>query len=161
MFAWLRRRWQLVGSSPAAVKKLDHRLFAGRVTAAFDYLVDRYGFERQPLQIIAYDRFVTFEKPGVKVIVQQELGSAPYVTLAAPKSIAPGLRREFGLHELEQEMEKLGRYQRTVASPATVEESLSLLASTLERVGVDVLYGDFSVLFARLRRHVAAIGKSR
>ncbi|HEX6642060.1 MAG TPA: hypothetical protein VF215_13155 [Thermoanaerobaculia bacterium] len=101
-----------------------------------------------------------FEKPAAKVIVQQELGSAPWVTLVAPQSIAPGLRREFGLHELTQELENHRLFERTAAVPGNLRESLELLAKTLERTGTDALTGDFSILFGRLRRHVDAVGKS-
>jgi hypothetical protein len=67
------------------------------------------------------------------------------------------LRRDFGLHELEQEMEKLGRYKRLPAAPVNLHESVRSLAETLKQIGNDVLNGDFGVLLARLRHHVEAV----
>jgi hypothetical protein len=74
------------------------------------------------------------------------------VQLEAPVSPIPNGRRSFGMHELEQELERVGRY-RTVAGSDTVE----CLAEVLEQIGSDVLNGDFSVLFERSRRHVDAV----
>jgi hypothetical protein len=160
MFEWIRRilrRANLVG---AHAQTVDHQVFEAAVASAFRYLADDYGYTRRPLQVIAYERWVEFDRSDAKVRVQQEMGSGPWVTLTAPNSIARGLRREFGLHELEQEMARAGKYVRASASPANIQESLDVLASTLKQVGTEVLNGDFSVLFARLQRHVDAVGKS-
>lgn len=135
-------------------------MFEAAVASAFSYLTDHYGYTRRPLRVIAYERFVEFNKPAATVIVQQEIGGAPWVTLVALKSVVPGLRSEFGLHELEQEMEKLGRYAPTPVSPANIQESVNVLASTLEQIGSEVLNGNFSVLFTRQQRHVDAVGKN-
>ena len=132
--------------------------FEAAVTSAFQYLVEVYGFTRRPLRVTAYERFIEFEKAAVKVVVQQEMGAGAMVSLVAPTSNVPEGRREFGLHELKQEMKRLGVFDSTLTGPA--DESIAGLARTLEHIGPDVLNGDFSVLFARLRRHTAAVGKS-
>lgn len=128
------------------------------MTCAFQFLVEAYGFTRRPLRVIAYERFVEFEKTTAKVVVQQAIGTTATVSLIAPASIDAGGRREFGLHELKQEMKKRGLFEGTL--PDSAEESIAGLARTLEHIGPAVLNGDFSVLFARSRRHIAAIGKS-
>jgi hypothetical protein len=160
MFEWLLGMWHALRRGRIAVPSADHRAFEAAVTSAFKYLSIDYGYIRQPLRVIAYERSVEFNRAGARVIVQQEIGAAPWVTLLAPKPIARGLRREFGLRELEQEMEKRGTYARTSASPATIQESVDLLATTLAQIGNEVLNGDFSILFERLQRHVDAVGKN-
>jgi hypothetical protein len=137
---------------------VDHLKFESEVAAAFQYLVDVYGFKRRLIQVIAYERFVEFEKPSAKVIVHQELGGAPAVSLVAPNSIRRGARREFGLHELEQELKRLGLLHGTASSHTN--ENVQDLARTLQQIGPDVLSGDFSVLFTRLQRHVDAVERT-
>jgi hypothetical protein len=138
----------------------DHHAFDAAVSSAFRYLVDSHGFTRHPMQLLGRERVVEYEKPNVTVRVQQEIGSAPDVTLLAPKSIAPGLRRHFGLHELEQEMEKTNRYKPVPVAPVSLQDSVNALAIRLSLIGSDVLAGDFALLFARLQRHVDAAGLS-
>jgi hypothetical protein len=139
----------------------DSQRFERAVTTAFRFLVDEYGFTHGPLRDEAIERWVRYEKEGTEVVVQQELGSGLFVTLYAPAVEVPGWGRTFGLHELEQEMQRLGHYQPVPAAPATVEESAAILAGILRKIGKDVLNGDFSLLFARQRRHRAAMGKGR
>ena len=138
----------------------DHETFERAVDEAFGFLVIRYEFSRKPLRVIAYERSIEFEKDVAKVIVQQEMGGPPWVTLEAPVSVAPGLRRGFGLHELEQEMQRLGRYQQKPFSPRTLQEALLDLSEILKTIGAEVVAGNFNILFQRQLRHLDAIEKS-
>jgi hypothetical protein len=153
MFQWVRRLLQPTRFSSVPAHTADHQAFEAAVASSFRYLTEDYGYTRRPLQLAAYERRVEFDKSDAKVLVEQEIGSEPWVTLAAPKSIARGFRREFGLHELELEMAKLGKYVPTPTYPANIQESLDALAPRLKRVGI-------SFLFARWQRHVRALGKS-
>jgi hypothetical protein len=131
---------------------IGDKAFEAAVAAAFSFLVTRYDFTRRPLRVIAYERYVAFEKPGVKVTVVEELWNMSWVQLETTVSPIPNGRRSFGMGELEQELERIGRY-RPVAGSDTVE----CLAEVLEQIGSDILNGDFSVLFERSRRHVEAV----
>lgn len=128
---------------------------------AFSFLEEQHGFRRSGTDEVGYGRWITYEKPAVKIRVQHELGSAPWVSLETPDPLEPGLRREFDLHELEQEMSKRGLYQKRVTAPASIAESLNELAATLQAIGADVLNGNFEILLDRRRRHVEAVRRNR
>lgn len=110
---------------------------------------------------IAHEQWITYVKPSVTVRVHRELGSGPFVTLVAPTPIERDQRCEFGLHELEQEKEKLGRYSRKPSAPSSQQESLAELAVALRGAGEDVLNGDFTILFDRHQRHLEAVSRNR
>jgi hypothetical protein len=88
---------------------IDHKAFEAAVAAAFSFLVTRYGFTRRRIRVIAYERYVVFEKPGVKVTVAEELWNMRCVQLEAPVSPIPNGRRSFAMHELRN---AIGQYVR-------------------------------------------------
>ena len=135
--------------------------FTRHVSEAFAFLEHEYGFSRVGDHGQSYAHWVEYQKAGVKVVIHYEPGSPPWVALEAPASLEPGLRRDFGLHELEQEQSRKGDYHRRPSAPATLEESVVELAAILRRVGDQVLKGDFGMLFDRQRRHVEAVRRNR
>ena len=151
MFQWLLR---LLNRN---VRRDDYFVLA--VRRAFAFLVSEYGFLETNARLESRVACVEYEKVGVKVIVDRELGSAVQVTLQSPMAIEPGLRREFGLHELEQEMKRAGQHTlRPIAQ--NLEEEVRASATVLRELGTEVLNGDFGVLLERQRRHLAAVRRA-
>lgn len=136
------------------------RQFERSVSTAFQFLETDYGFTRRPMEVIVYEAHVDYVSAALQVSIHRESSQAPWITLKSKNAPSWATRREFGFHELEQEMEQAGRYQRRPSAPATIDESVTLLAARLRECGDDVLRGDFSILFDRLQRHQKASGVS-
>ena len=118
--------------------------FEQEVDRAFGFLQE-LGFSRETTD---YSRefSVSFMKSPVAVYVIYELGTTPYVILedrSVQEKRGSGHRRQFGLHELVQELAGLD---------APLPETVEAQAATLRRLGTSVLGGDFAVLHARQRR---------
>ena len=153
----LLRRWlRLFARKPTASRE-----FAAAVPFAFAFLENEYGFVRSPKRSISYETWFEYAKPGVTVVIGFEVGTSPHVALEASASPEPGLRREFGMHELEQEMIKWRGYHRRPSAPSSIAEAVTELANTLRSIGGEVLNGDFTILFDRQRRLVAAVRRNR
>jgi len=137
--------------------------------ATFESAVDRHflflieaGFVRSPAQSIGAEWCINFENSlGVEIHVQYEMGAGCWVTLLAPKGQKIAGGRRFALHELLQECEREGTFQPRVRDETTIEARVAGLAEDLRATGSPVFAGDFSLLFAKRARLVAAVAESR
>ena len=118
--------------------------FLQEVERHFGFL-ESLGFRREASDS-GRESSVAFVKPSVAVLINQETGSPPYVTLE-DRSLQENppwwFRRRFGVHELSQE---------TGSPGSPLPDTLASQADILNRYGAAVLSGDFGILHARQRR---------
>lgn len=116
--------------------------FDNAVRERFAFLGD-YGFRRIGDRFVAPEAWIEFQSDKVEIAVHHELGSGPWVELAARGRPHEGLDLQFVLEV--RAPEEVARLDALVTGGRDLD-ALGLLAAALREHARDLLCGDTSVL---------------